>query len=257
LNNDRFLGELLRMLLDDLRPPLVSIIDSLGAMRLLESRGEHPALAQLSRVTLHQSERLLRVIDTLLNILRDGEIKLLVDTCSVNDLIARAAAGFPTESLNIRNGVPDRVNVAVDLHLFTQVLVDLFEVFRLYGEREVIVSMLPPDGAETLTLTFYAASLGALAPTLTALYDAPRIVTDRRRVTRLAFFCRMIMAAHEAQIGFEGGAALMAKIAVPSRAIPSGSRRYDVRALLAGFVDSGDGLAPPPVSPSGSSNSLR
>lgn len=254
LISNRFFGEFLRMLLDDLRPPLMSIIDSLGAMNLLESRGEHPALAQLSRATLHQSERLLRVIDTLLNVLRDGEVKLLLDSCSVGDMIGQAAAVFPSESLNIRNGIPEHPHIAVDLHLFTQLLVDLFEVFRLHGERELIISMLPPNGSDTFTLTLYAPSLGALAPTLTALYESPRIMTDRRRVTRLAFFCRMIMAAHGADLSIEGGTALLVRLSVPDAEMSAASKKYDVRALLAGLVSGGDGADMPPALSSMPSN---
>lgn len=167
--DDQLLKKLLHLLLSEIRTPIADLLTHLPPMHARAEAGNYAELSAMTAFTLRYSERLLSVIDMLLDVMRDGVVKLITDRLPLHGVVEQAcqtlAARAAVQSVAFYNHIsPDLPRAILDERLFTQALISLLEV---------LLNANPESGS----LRFGAIYNGALSQFQVCLHDQ-RAYTD-------------------------------------------------------------------------------
>lgn len=88
--DSQLLKDLLHLLLSDIRSPITDLLTNLPPMQAQADAEAYPPLITLSEFTLRYSERLLSVIDMLLDVMREGVVKLITDNLALQAVAEQA-----------------------------------------------------------------------------------------------------------------------------------------------------------------------
>lgn len=176
-------------------------------MQALAEAEEYSELATLNLFTLRRSERLLSVIDLLLDVMRDGIFKLITDRLSLYDVIEHvcraAAAQQRTQHMLLHNhvaiGLPP---VVLDERLFTQALISLIEVLGTTNTAQGQLHFFAEYEAENtrFQLRLHDERSGANTAALSALFQAPLGALLSQHNSLQAILSRVVMRAHGSEI---------------------------------------------------------
>jgi K+-sensing histidine kinase KdpD len=131
--DDHLLKQLLHLLLSEIRTPIADLLTHLPPMQAQAEAGNYAELSAMTALTLRYSERLLSVIDMLLDAMRDGVVKLITDRLPLHRVVEQAcqalAARAAAQGVIFNNRIPlDLPRAVLDERLFTQALISLLEV---------------------------------------------------------------------------------------------------------------------------------
>lgn len=131
--DDQLLKKLLHLLLSEIRTPIADLLTHLPPMHARAEAGNYAELSAMTAFTLRYSERLLSVIDMLLDVMRDGVVKLITDQLPLHGVVEQAcqtlAARAAVQGIAFYNHIsPDLPRAVLDERLFTQALISLLEV---------------------------------------------------------------------------------------------------------------------------------
>ncbi len=204
--NSQLLKDLLHLLLSDIHLPIADLLTHLPTMQAHLAAGRRLELTELSIFALRYSERLLSVIDLLLDAMRDGVVRLATDRLTLHSVIEQVceAVGNQTDMahLRLRNHVPpDLPRIVLDRRLFTHALISLIELLNhanpAAGELHFLAEYEGDSARFQLRLQDerQGADRAALAP-----LQAPLSALLSQRNHSRAILSRLILRAHGADL---------------------------------------------------------
>ncbi|MDW8300330.1 MAG: hypothetical protein RML95_13435 [Anaerolineae bacterium] len=205
--DSRLLKDLLHLLLSDLRSPVADLLSYLLPMQAHVQAGEYAELTALSAFTLRYSERLLSVIDLLLDVIRDGVVKLATDRLSLHTVVENVRQAVSTRVAALRivlhNHIPaDLPRAVLDERLFTQALINLLEaLFVVNSAAGNLHFWASYDGTSPrFQLRLHDERSSTDAAALSALFESPLSVLLSRHNSLRVILSRVIIRAHGADI---------------------------------------------------------
>ncbi len=207
-------------LVHDLRSPVGSVISALAVIdEILPEAVKDDVVRQALRVARHGSDRVLGMINTLLDISRmqSGHIELILTTFNLHTLVAGILDEFVPQAneygLILRNEVPrDLPAVYADQNKITRVLANLVDnalKFTPAGGQVVVLAGIHSTGDDSEEVTVQVCDTGPGIPAeyRERIFDrftqVPGMVGRRRGSGLGLTFCRMAVEAHGGQIRVE------------------------------------------------------
>jgi len=147
--------ELIAMIYHDLRSPLSNVISSLDMLRLLLPGDDDPNITAIFDITTRSTERLKRLIDSLLDIhrLQAGQPITNPELCSPNtlaeDALQTVSPIVAHKSQTLKNDIPSALPmIKVDADMIKRVLINLMENASKFTPQggEIIVGARVMDG---------------------------------------------------------------------------------------------------------------
>lgn len=201
------LRNLLNLLLSEIRSPITDLLSHIQPMRVRAEAGDYAELAEMSAFALRYSERLLSVIDMLLDIIRDGVVKLITDMRKPHSVVEQAcqamAARAAAQRISLRNQVPaDLPHIVLDERLFTQALISLLDVLLSANaaEGDVLFTAEYDEETSRLWLRLHDARPNTNFSALNSLFQLPISALLEQRDNLQVVLSRVIMRAHGAEI---------------------------------------------------------
>jgi K+-sensing histidine kinase KdpD len=201
------LRNLLHLLLSEIRSPIADLLSHIAPMQAYAQAGDYAELSEMSAFTLRYSERLLSVIDMLLDVMRDGVIKLITDKRRLRNMVEQAcramAARAAAQRINLYNRVPaDLPHSVLDERLFTQALISLLDVLfsAEAAEGEVSFTAEYDDRSSRFWLRLHDARPSTNGAALRQRFQMPLSVLLDQQNNLQVILSRVIMRAHGAEI---------------------------------------------------------
>ena len=209
---DALREDLTSMIYHDLRSPLGNIVSSLGVLQGMI--GPDDAANSILKVASHSTDRIQRLIDSLLDINRLESGQSIAEQsevqteelirAAVNDAAPSAAGRRQTVEINIQEPLP---RIWVDADMIRRVLINLLENAIKYSKTETKIEIgAKPDGAAVL---FWVQDQGpGIAPSeqKRVFEKFARIKAGSHRPSGLGIglaFCRTAVMAHGGHIWIE------------------------------------------------------
>ncbi|MFN7209700.1 MAG: hypothetical protein ACK4P1_04810, partial [Aggregatilineales bacterium] len=187
--------------------PIADLLTHLPTMQAHLAAGRYLELTELSIFALRYSERLLSVIDLLLDAMRDGVVRLATDRLTLHSVIEQVCEAVGNQAdmahLRLHNHVPpDLPRIVLDRRLFTHALISLIELLNHANPAagELHFSAEYADGSARFQLRLQDARHDTDRAALTALLDAPLSALLNQRDHSRAILSRLILRAHGADI---------------------------------------------------------
>jgi PAS domain S-box-containing protein len=214
----RLREEMASMLIHDLRSPLTAVMASLGLMpRAFDARDEEN-FSQLLTIAQRSSERILQMVNQLLDIskLESGQLPLKIETINVEELLRQTVARFApvaTESkialaINIEQDLPP---LEADRQLLGRVLYNLLDNALKFtpdgGHVVVDARLLPVEAPVALQLSVDDDGPGIPQEAQSLLFEKFQQIPStegRRKGTGLGLaFCKLAVEAQGGRIWVE------------------------------------------------------
>jgi K+-sensing histidine kinase KdpD len=222
------LRNLLHLLLSEIRSPITDLLSHLKPMQARAEAGDYAELSQMSAFALRHSERLLSVIDLLLDVLRDGVVKLVTDRRQLNSVVEQTCQAMTARAagqhIRLHNRVPDNLPHSVlDERLFAQALVSLLEVLfsANAAEGNLYFTAEYDDGSSRFWLRLHDARPSTNGAALRQRFQTPLSALLDQQDNLQVILSRVIMRAHGAEIQLsatpEGGV----QFAIPLPLMPA------------------------------------
>ena len=210
----RLKSEFVSTVSHELRTPLTSVY---GALRLLAGGVAgplHPKGRQLMETSIRSCERLIRLINDLLDLERieTGRLELKLERVSMRELLERAMRDTQAyaDGLGVRLAldVPADADVVADADRIIQVIVNLVSNAAKFSPRgdQVRVALAVKDGVARVCVTDHGPGIPAAFRASVFERFAQADASDRREKggTGLGLnICRSIVQAHGGTIGFD------------------------------------------------------
>ncbi|MDL1923561.1 hypothetical protein FBQ95_13220 [Chloroflexi bacterium CFX3] len=205
--DSQLLKDLLHLLLSDIRSPITDLLTNLPPMQAQADAEAYPPLITLSEFTLRYSERLLSVIDMLLDVMREGVVKLITDNLALQAVAEqalqavseRAQAQGVTIYSHITSDLPKAV---LDERLFTQAFINLIELMLIQNPNggDIHLTADYHDTPSHFDLKLYDQRTVIDFAAFSAPFQAPLSTLLSRRDSLRIILSRVVMRAHGAKI---------------------------------------------------------
>ena len=201
------LKDLLHLLLSDIRSPITDLLTNLPLMQAQADAEAYPPLMKLSEFTLRYSERLLSVIDMLLDVMREGVIKLITDNLALQVVAEQAlqavAQRTQAQGVTIYNHITSDLPKAVmDERLFTQALINLIELMLIQNSNggDIHLTADYHDTPSHFDLKLYDQRSVIDFATFSAPFQVPLSTMLSQRDSLRIILSRIVMRAHGAKM---------------------------------------------------------
>jgi K+-sensing histidine kinase KdpD len=219
------LRNILHLLLSEIRLPITDLLSHLKLMQARAEAGDYAELSRMSAFALRHSERLLSVMDMLLDVLLNGAIRLVTSRGTLQSVVEQACQAMAVRAaeqrINLHNRVPaDLPHSVLDERLFTQALVSLLEVLfsANAAEGDLYFTAEYDEGSSQFWLKLHDARLNTNSTALERGFQTPLSALLDQQDNLQAILSRVIMRAHGA--------------AVQLSATPEGGVQFEIRLPL-------------------------
>jgi K+-sensing histidine kinase KdpD len=205
--DSQLLKDLLHLLLSDIRSPITDLLTNLPPMQAQADAEAYEPLMAVSEFTLRYSERLLSVIDMLLDVMREGVVKLITDNLALQVVAEQALQAVSeraqAQGVTIYNHITSDLPKAVlDERLFTQAFINLIELMLMQNPNggDIHLTADYHDTPSHFDLKLYDQRTVIDFATFSAPFQAPLSTLLSRRDSLRIILSRVVMRAHGAKM---------------------------------------------------------